>query len=60
MEFKTSKCQLVLKALLKSVHELEDLCQYKYLRVDKILQAVYLRILALTDRVVSNNKLKGP
>ena len=44
------------KALLNSVHELEHLCQYKYLREDKILQAVYLGILALTNRVVGNNK----
>ena len=61
-EFNPSKCQLVpmaglrTKALLNSAHVLEDLCQYKYLRVDKILQAVYLGILTLTDRVVGNNK----
>ena len=55
-EFNPSKCQLVLKALLNSAHVLEDLCQYRYLRVDKILQAVYLGILTLTDQVVGSNK----
>ena len=44
------------KPLLNSAHELENLCQYEYLRVDKILQAVNLGILTLTNQVVGNTK----